>query len=59
MLPDGSDLIVADSATAADVAQAIGPRLAKAAVAAKIGSGWSISYGQRQGSHCHRQESGP
>jgi threonyl-tRNA synthetase len=37
LLPDGSDLTVADGATAADVAQYIGPRLAKAAVAARIG----------------------
>jgi threonyl-tRNA synthetase len=37
VLPDGSDLIVADGATAADVAESIGPRLAKVAVAAKIG----------------------
>jgi threonyl-tRNA synthetase len=37
VLPDGSDLIVADGATAADVAGSIGPRLAKVAVAAKIG----------------------
>ncbi|MBN1320463.1 MAG: threonine--tRNA ligase [Thermoleophilia bacterium] len=37
LLPDGSDLTVADGATAADVAAGIGPRLAKAAVAAKIG----------------------
>ncbi|MFH0915887.1 MAG: threonine--tRNA ligase [bacterium] len=37
LLPDGSDLDVAEGATAADVADSIGPRLAKAAVAAKIG----------------------
>jgi len=37
VLPDGSDLSVAEGATAADVAEAIGPRLAKAAIAAKIG----------------------
>ena len=37
LLPDGSDLTVADGATAADVAQSIGPRLAKAAIAARIG----------------------
>ena len=37
LLPDGSDLNVADGATAADVAACIGPRLAKAAVAAKVG----------------------
>lgn len=37
LLPDGADLTVADGATASDVAEAIGPRLAKAAVAAKIG----------------------
>ena len=36
VLPDGSDLTVADGATAAAVAEAIGPRLAKAAVAAKV-----------------------
>ena len=36
-LPDGSDLAVADGATAAEVAETIGPRLAKAAVAAKVG----------------------
>ncbi len=36
MLPDGSDLTVAAGATAADVAEAIGLRLARAAVAAKI-----------------------
>ena len=37
VLPDGSDIVVADGATAADVAESIGPRLAKAAVAAKVG----------------------
>jgi len=37
VLPDGSELTVADGATAADIAQGIGPRLAKAAVAAKLG----------------------
>jgi threonyl-tRNA synthetase len=37
LLPDGSDLSLADGATAADVAESIGPRLAKAAVAAKVG----------------------
>jgi len=37
VLPDGSDLSVADGATAAEVAESIGPRLAEAAVAAKIG----------------------
>lgn len=37
LLPDGADLTVADGATASDVAEAIGPRLAKAAVAAKVG----------------------
>ena len=37
LLPDGSDLTVADGATAAQVAESIGQRLAKAAVAAKIG----------------------
>ena len=37
LLPDGSDLSVAEGATAADVAESVGPRLAKAAVAAKIG----------------------
>jgi len=36
-LPDGSDLAVADGATAAEVAETIGSRLAKAAVAAKVG----------------------
>jgi threonyl-tRNA synthetase len=36
-LPDGSDLLVSDGATPSDVAQSIGPRLAKAAVAARIG----------------------
>jgi threonyl-tRNA synthetase len=36
-LPDGSDLTVADGATAGAVAEAIGPRLAKAALAAKVG----------------------
>jgi len=35
-LPDGSDIVVADGATAADVAGSIGPRLAKAAVAARV-----------------------
>ena len=35
-LPDGSPLELADGATAFDAAQAIGPRLAKAAVAARI-----------------------
>ncbi len=35
-LPDGSPLELADGATAADAAQAIGPRLAKAAVAAQV-----------------------
>ena len=37
LLPDGSELTVADGATVADVAQTIGARLAKAAVAGKIG----------------------
>ncbi len=37
VLPDGSELTVADGATAGAVAEAIGPRLAKAAVAAKVG----------------------
>ena len=37
LLPDGSDITVANGSTAADVAAGIGPRLAKAAVAAKIG----------------------
>ncbi len=37
LLPDGSSLEVAEGATALDVATAIGPRLAKAAVAAKVG----------------------
>jgi threonyl-tRNA synthetase len=36
-LPDGSHIVVADGATAADVAESIGPRLAKAAVAARVG----------------------
>ncbi len=36
-LPDGSDLVVSDGATAAEVAETIGPRLAKAAVAARVG----------------------
>ena len=36
-LPDGSDLVVPDGATGADVAQTIGARLAKAAIAVKIG----------------------
>ncbi len=36
-LPDGSDIVVADGATAADVAESIGPRLAKAALAARVG----------------------
>ena len=36
-LPDGSDLVVSDEATPADVAETIGPRLAKAAVAARVG----------------------
>ncbi len=35
-LPDGSPLELADGATALDAAQAIGPRLAKAAVAAAV-----------------------
>ncbi len=35
VLPDGTDLTVADGATAGGVAEAIGARLAKAAVAAK------------------------
>ena len=35
-LPDGSPLELADGATALDAAQAIGPRLAKAAVAAQV-----------------------
>jgi threonyl-tRNA synthetase len=35
-LPDGSPLELADGATALDAAAAIGPRLAKAAVAAKV-----------------------
>lgn len=37
ILPDGSQLSVPDGATALTVAETIGPRLAKAAVAAKIG----------------------
>jgi threonyl-tRNA synthetase len=37
-LPDGSDIVVADGSTAADVAESIGPRLAKAAVAARVGN---------------------
>lgn len=37
VLPDGSELSVADGATGADVAERIGSRLAKAAVAAKVG----------------------
>ena len=37
VLPDGSDLALEEGATGADVAQSIGPRLAKAAVAAKVG----------------------
>jgi threonyl-tRNA synthetase len=37
VLPDGSDLTVAEKATAADVAEVIGARLAKAALAAKVG----------------------
>ncbi len=37
LLPDGSDVVVPEGAAAIDVAQAIGPRLAKAAVAAKVG----------------------
>jgi threonyl-tRNA synthetase len=37
LLPDGSGLTLADGATGADVAAAIGPRLAKAAIAAKVG----------------------
>jgi threonyl-tRNA synthetase len=37
VLPDGKDLTVDDGATAGAVAEAIGPRLARAAVAAKIG----------------------
>jgi threonyl-tRNA synthetase len=37
VLPDGSELTVVDGATAGAVAEAIGPRLAKAAVAAKVG----------------------
>ena len=35
-LPDGSPLELPDGATALDAAQAIGPRLAKAAVAAAV-----------------------
>jgi threonyl-tRNA synthetase len=38
-LPDGSPLELADGATALDAAQAIGPRLAKAAVAAQVSPG--------------------
>jgi threonyl-tRNA synthetase len=37
VLPDGSELTVADGATGADVAESIGSRLAKAAVAVKVG----------------------
>ena len=37
-LPDGSPLELPDGATALDAAQAIGPRLAKAAVAASVDS---------------------
>ena len=36
-LPDGSEVTVADGATVKDVAESIGARLAKAALAAKIG----------------------
>jgi threonyl-tRNA synthetase len=37
LLPDGSELAVPEGATGADVAQTIGARLAKAAVAVKVG----------------------
>jgi threonyl-tRNA synthetase len=37
LLPDGSELTVAEGGTPADVAAAIGSRLAKAAVAARVG----------------------
>jgi threonyl-tRNA synthetase len=37
LLPDGTNMALAEGATAADVAAAIGPRLAKAALAAKVG----------------------
>jgi threonyl-tRNA synthetase len=37
LLPDGSNMALADGATAADVAAAIGARLAKAALAARVG----------------------
>ncbi len=37
LLPDGSDVVMPEGATATDVAESIGPRLAKAALAAKIG----------------------
>src|SRR3954447_11682097 len=39
-LPDGSEREVESGTTAADVANAIGPRLAKAAVAAKADGEW-------------------
>src|SRR5437899_531456 len=39
-LPDGTDREVEAGTTPAEVAAAIGPRLAKAAVAAKAGSDW-------------------
>ena len=42
ILPDESQLSVPDGATALTVAETIGSRLAKAAVAAKIGESWSI-----------------
>ena len=37
LLPDGSDVVMPEGATAIDVAESIGPRLVKAALAAKIG----------------------
>jgi len=46
VLPDGSDMVVAEGATAGDVAEGIGPRLAKAAVAAKI-EGQIVDLGTR------------
>jgi len=49
-LPDGSPLELADGASAADAAAAIGPRLAKAAIAARIdGQLVDVAHAVREG----------
>ena len=51
-LPDGSERPFPDGATAADVAASIGPRLAKAAVAATVdGDEWDLGRPLPDGAH--------